>query len=83
MRGSLAEAFPAATPDVVVFLHGLFGALSNFEGPIDYFGKKPNIRLLKVPVSRRPVEKVPPMPLFDPPRSARNWSTVDAMDAGD
>ena len=25
---------------------------------IDYFGKKPNIRLLRVPVSRRPVEKL-------------------------
>ena len=34
-------------------------------------------------ISRRPDGNAPPTPLFVPPTSPRNWSTVDAMDAGD
>ena len=34
----------------LIFLHGLFGALSNFEGPIDYFGRKYRVVMPMLPL---------------------------------
>ena len=39
----------------LLFLHGLFGALSNFEGPIDYFGKKYRVVMPMLPLYTLPV----------------------------
>ena len=39
----------------LLFLHGLFGALSNFEGPIDYFGKKYRVVMPMLPLYTLPM----------------------------
>lgn len=55
--------------DVLLLLHGLFGALSNFEGIIDHFSKKYNV-------------VVPMLPIFDLPiREATVSGLVDHVQA--
>ncbi|HMZ48025.1 MAG TPA: alpha/beta fold hydrolase, partial [Flavobacteriales bacterium] len=39
----------------LLFLHGLFGALSNFEGPIDFFGKKYRVVMPMLPLYTLPM----------------------------
>lgn len=40
----------------IVILHGLFGALSNFESVIDYFGKSRNVVVPILPIFEGPVK---------------------------
>lgn len=44
--------------ETLVLLHGLFGALSNFEGIIDYFGDKVNVVVPILPIFNLPIRKV-------------------------
>ncbi len=44
--------------EVVMLLHGLFGALSNFETIIDYFGPKYNVVVPMLPIFELPLRKV-------------------------
>jgi 2-hydroxy-6-oxonona-2,4-dienedioate hydrolase len=39
----------------LIFLHGLFGALSNFEGPIDFFSKKYRVVMPMLPLYTLPM----------------------------
>lgn len=39
----------------LIFLHGLFGALSNFEGPIAYFSKKYRVVMPMLPLYTLPM----------------------------
>ena len=42
----------------LLLLHGLFGALSNFQGIIDYFGEKYNVIVPMLPIFELPLRKV-------------------------
>ncbi len=44
--------------ETLVLLHGLFGALSNFKGLLDYFGKKYNVVVPMLPIYDLPLRKV-------------------------
>ncbi len=42
----------------LLLLHGLFGALSNFEGIINYFGKRRNVVVPILPIFEMPLRKL-------------------------
>ena len=44
--------------EVLLLLHGLFGALSNFKGIIEYFGDKMNVVMPMLPMFEMPIRKV-------------------------
>ena len=44
--------------DVLLLLHGLFGALSNFKGILDFFGDKYNVVVPLLPIFELPLRKV-------------------------
>lgn len=44
--------------ETLLLLHGLFGALSNFEGILDYFGEKMNVVVPILPIFKLPIRKV-------------------------
>ena len=45
-------------PEQLLLLHGLFGALSNFEGILDEFGKDYNVVVPMLPIFELPIIKV-------------------------
>lgn len=49
----------------LLLLHGLFGALSNFKGIIDYFGTKYNVVVPILPIFEMPIFKVSVAGLVD------------------
>ena len=49
----------------LVLLHGLFGALSNFEGIINHFGDKYNVVVPMLPILELPIRKVSVSALVD------------------
>ena len=49
----------------LLLLHGLFGALSNFEGIIDYFANKYNVVVPLLPIFDLPIRKVSVTGLVD------------------
>jgi pimeloyl-ACP methyl ester carboxylesterase len=49
----------------LLLLHGLFGALSNFSGILDYFGKKYNVIVPILPMFEMPLRKVSVAGLVD------------------
>ncbi len=49
----------------LMLLHGLFGALSNFGGIIDYFGKRYNVIVPLLPIFELPIRKVSVSGLVD------------------
>jgi len=49
--------FESGRGDVLLLLHGLFGALSNFREVIDFFSKKMNVCIPLLPLYNLPVEK--------------------------
>ena len=51
--------------EVLMLLHGLFGALSNFEGIINYFGDKYNVVVPMLPIFELPIRKVSVSGLVD------------------
>jgi 2-hydroxy-6-oxonona-2,4-dienedioate hydrolase len=51
--------------DVLMLLHGLFGALSNFEGIINHFGKAYNVVVPILPIFELPIRKVSVSGLVD------------------
>ena len=51
--------------DTLVLLHGLFGALSNFEGIIEHFGEKYNVVVPMLPIFELPIRKVSVSGLVD------------------
>ncbi len=51
--------------DTLLLLHGLFGALSNFEGIIKYFGKSYNVVVPLLPIFELPIRKVSVSGLVD------------------
>lgn len=51
--------------DTLVLLHGLFGALSNFQGIIRYFGDKYNVVVPILPMFELPIRKVSVSGLVD------------------
>lgn len=51
--------------DTLVLLHGLFGALSNFEGIINYFGERYNVVVPLLPIFELPIRKVSVSGLVD------------------
>ncbi len=44
--------------ETLLLLHGLFGALSNFKGLLDYFGKAYNVVVPILPIYEMPLRKV-------------------------
>lgn len=44
--------------EVLLLLHGLFGALSNFEGILNYFGDKLNVVVPILPIFDMPIRKL-------------------------
>lgn len=44
--------------DNLMLLHGLFGALSNFEGILQYFGQRYNVIVPLLPIFELPIRKV-------------------------
>ena len=51
--------------EVLMLLHGLFGALSNFEGIIKHFSKKYNVVVPMLPIFELPIRKVSVSGLVD------------------
>ena len=51
--------------EVLLLLHGLFGALSNFGGIIDYFGKTHNVVVPLLPILELPIRQVSVSGLVD------------------
>ena len=51
--------------EVLMLLHGLFGALSNFEGIIDYFSRRYNVVVPLLPIFDLPIIKVSVTGLVD------------------
>ncbi len=51
--------------EVILLLHGLFGALSNFGGIIDHFGKTHNVVAPLLPILELPIRKVSVSGLVD------------------
>jgi len=51
--------------ETLLLLHGLFGALSNFSGIIDYFGKDFNVVVPILPIFELPIRKVSVSGLVD------------------
>jgi 2-hydroxy-6-oxonona-2,4-dienedioate hydrolase len=49
----------------LLLLHGLFGALSNFQGIIDHFGPKYNVIVPMLPILELPIRKVSVTGLVD------------------
>ncbi len=49
--------FERGEGDVILILHGLFGALSNFEGVIDHFGKTHRVVVPLMPLYELPLVK--------------------------
>ncbi|MCB0617447.1 MAG: alpha/beta hydrolase [Saprospiraceae bacterium] len=45
-------------PENLMLLHGLFGALSNFEGILNYFGQSYNVIVPILPIFELPIRKV-------------------------
>lgn len=45
-------------PQNIMLLHGLFGALSNFSGILDYFGSRYNVVVPMLPIFELPIRKV-------------------------
>ena len=45
-------------PENLLLLHGLFGALSNFEGILNEFGDKYNVLVPMLPIFELPIRKV-------------------------
>lgn len=44
--------------ETLLLLHGLFGALSNFEGIINHFGQRYNVVVPMLPIFKLPIRKV-------------------------
>ncbi|MCB0637426.1 MAG: alpha/beta hydrolase, partial [Lewinella sp.] len=44
--------------DNLLLLHGLFGALSNFQGIIEHFGQRYNVIVPMLPIFELPLRKV-------------------------
>lgn len=55
----------SADKDTLLLLHGLFGALSNFEGIIDYFSKEYNVVVPLLPIFELPIRQVSVSGLVD------------------
>jgi 2-hydroxy-6-oxonona-2,4-dienedioate hydrolase len=51
--------------ETLVLLHGLFGALSNFQGIIGHFGEKYNVVVPILPIFELPIRKVSVSGLVD------------------
>jgi len=51
--------------DVLLLLHGLFGALSNFSSIIEYFSKSFNVIVPILPILDSPIHKVSVSVLVD------------------
>lgn len=54
-----------AGPTTLILLHGLFGALSNFEGILSHFGKKMNVVVPILPIYELPLKKLSVTGLVD------------------
>lgn len=51
--------------EILLLLHGLFGALSNFEGIIDHFSRTHNVVVPMLPIFELPIRKVSVSGLVD------------------
>ena len=55
---SYIETMPGSTDNPLVLLHGLMGALSNFENILSYFKDKRNVVVPLLPIFEMPLRKV-------------------------
>ncbi len=55
---SFIETMPGSNDSPLILLHGLMGALSNFENILDYFGSKINVVVPLLPIFEMPLKKV-------------------------
>ncbi len=65
--------------DVLLLLHGLFGALSNFEGIISHFSKKYNVVVPMLPIFDLPIREATVSGLVDHVQDFVNFKGFDKV----
>ena len=63
----------------IVLLHGLLGALSNFEGIVDYFSKSHNVVIPLLPIYEMPLRKLSVTGLVDYVERFIDWKGYDKV----